>query len=483
MKLLVWGIGGYSHKYIENGKENYILDEYLVGGIDSNKEKQNMHLRGKTIYSPATPPPEKFDYLLVGSIRYENEIIAHAEEVGLGGQIIPFDLWCCRYQDAFNSGVSFMLKNFTDITIIKNWHVCAGEKEQIILSVTNSLDKILNLKIIPYGGFGKNFIAYDNDSISIKDISTGITLKSKLFRENTFNIELKSNNVILTIEMPLNRFGILLPTFVSSETSNAVNKIEQVEVRKSLKFNTTRINDFCWHDLDYSFLGAFDDLYKYCILDIGANVGQSSITFLKNSSANIVAYEPNPNFYTVLDIVCTVYGKGRMRVIKAGVGDVNDSMMFYVPKCDGECSQQGSFEKEAALRRAYQVSPLGEVSDEDLIRQIIPIVRVDDSFDNEKPVVFIKVDVESFELNAIKGMSKIISRYRPIILLEYSSDEQQQEIFKVINSFAQYDIYYWDYICKGFYKENHRGGINYFLLPFSSGLPEIKDKLTRLIKE
>ena len=44
MKLLVWGIGGYSHKYIENGKENYILDEYLVGGIDSNKEKQNTGL-------------------------------------------------------------------------------------------------------------------------------------------------------------------------------------------------------------------------------------------------------------------------------------------------------------------------------------------------------------------------------------------------------------------------------------------------------
>lgn len=46
MKILFWGIGREVNSYVENGAEHYILDKYLIGGIDNNPERRKGTLRG-----------------------------------------------------------------------------------------------------------------------------------------------------------------------------------------------------------------------------------------------------------------------------------------------------------------------------------------------------------------------------------------------------------------------------------------------------
>ena len=59
---------------------------------------------------------------------------------------------------------------------------------------------------------------------------------------------------------------------------------------------------------------------------------------------------------------------------------------------------------------------------------------------------FIKIDTEGYDKEIIKSISRLIDKYKPVIVAEsfkYSSEEEKAELFNVINQ-HDYEIFYFE---------------------------------------
>jgi FkbM family methyltransferase len=151
----------------------------------------------------------------------------------------------------------------------------------------------------------------------------------------------------------------------------------------------------------------FHDLNIATVLDIGANIGQSTVTFnLLLPKAHIYAFEPIPNCFTQLskkfeniDLVNT---------INLGLGDQTGKLNF---QCN-EHSLSSSFLKMTDLhKKAFPNTELYESIE-------VNIERLDDfmhSFSLNKPAMA-KIDVQGFEDKVIAGGKETLSKCTIIII-------------------------------------------------------------------
>jgi FkbM family methyltransferase len=132
-------------------------------------------------------------------------------------------------------------------------------------------------------------------------------------------------------------------------------------------------------------------------VDVGANKG--ALTYiLAELSERVVAYEANPNLAARLAQACGPTVDLRHKA----VSNSNGTLTFFVPTSGGEEQPNiGSLKaNEAYATREYKVEA----------------VRLDD--ENLAGVGFIKVDVEGTELDVLEGARGIITRDRPVLMVE-----------------------------------------------------------------
>jgi FkbM family methyltransferase len=173
------------------------------------------------------------------------------------------------------------------------------------------------------------------------------------------------------------------------------------------------------------------------ILDIGANIGQSSYTFRKIfANAEIDAFEPNPFIFKVLR---KNLKKSRIQLHNFALGQENCTSKMYIPKYKsvlftglGSCSQA---QAENAINKKNILN--FNSSKFSLFIQKITI-RTGDSF-NFKPD-FIKIDVEGFEVDVLRGLIDTINKHRPIVLVECS--KSHYEINKFFNTYSYHNLEY-----------------------------------------
>jgi FkbM family methyltransferase len=134
--------------------------------------------------------------------------------------------------------------------------------------------------------------------------------------------------------------------------------------------------------------------------DIGANIGEHALAYTR-AGALVMAFEPNPKTYAELclnmkDTGCVCYNEA----VGAHIGEVS-------VKCDPECpeasyiSDHGESVRLTTLDEAYG--------------------KMRDNFD-ENGVSVVKIDVEGFEPNVLKGSEGLISKFRPVIVCEVQYD-------------------------------------------------------------
>ena len=74
----------------------------------------------------------------------------------------------------------------------------------------------------------------------------------------------------------------------------------------------------------------------------------------------------------------------------------------------------------------------------------VPTVRLDDMVESGqiKPATFVKVDIEGWEVNAIRGAAKILTKYKPVLCVEVNrgmlerAGTSREELFSVLRSFG-----------------------------------------------
>jgi len=151
------------------------------------------------------------------------------------------------------------------------------------------------------------------------------------------------------------------------------------------------------------------------LIDVGANVGQTLLDFLKAPErSSYLGFEPNLTCYQHLAAFISANGLDQCRVFPAGLGDKNGIANLY--RLGGEVDSGGTTVKE--LRPRDQVTA-----------DACCIFRLDDLGDLAAgaEIALIKIDTEGSELEVLRGMEVTIRASQPWILCEVLHRDEAAE--------------------------------------------------------
>lgn len=139
------------------------------------------------------------------------------------------------------------------------------------------------------------------------------------------------------------------------------------------------------------------------ILDIGANIGCTAILF-SSLSKQVYAFEPSPTTFGFLKENIARSGKKNLFLQNMGLGaESSESTLTFSPS-----NRAGGF-----VSNQTQVS-VGHTTEKIVIRQLDEVVKAL----NLRAVDFIKIDVEGFEGNVLRGAEQTLLSNKPVVVLE-----------------------------------------------------------------
>jgi FkbM family methyltransferase len=199
-----------------------------------------------------------------------------------------------------------------------------------------------------------------------------------------------------------------------------------------------RLVNYFYYDIPYpekSVLKTFIEFSKKSktIIDIGANTGlYSIIASLTNPNSKIIAIEP----YTVnaerLKVNINLNQSHNIKLLELAVGENDGEIEIAVP-------QNKSITDVASINRDFSkhIYP-------DLLwsKQIVEVKKLDSVMkeeDIDNPIL-IKCDVETYEMEVFKGMTNILEKQKPIIILECFLDYERNLFFNDILKKFNYHV-------------------------------------------
>jgi FkbM family methyltransferase len=145
------------------------------------------------------------------------------------------------------------------------------------------------------------------------------------------------------------------------------------------------------------------------ILDIGANIGFHTLYFAELTGVNgkVFSFEPIPINFDALQRNIELNQFPQIKPVNKALGNINTQMNVHI-------------NQDAQNPGAFNLFENGEKN------TIIACIKGDDYLAENKisKINFIKVDVEGFELEVFKGLTKTIQNSKPIIIFEYDKNYQ-----------------------------------------------------------
>ena len=142
------------------------------------------------------------------------------------------------------------------------------------------------------------------------------------------------------------------------------------------------------------------------ILDVGANIGQYAMDAIKNGyQGSIYSFEPIPSVYKTLEMTAKKYSG--WQVFNLGAGRMEDEMMINVSE---------NFVSSSILK-VEEASLTAEPTTRITHQEKIKLTTID-SFLNSHPEIkgeiLLKLDVQGYEMEALAGSLKSLSRIKLI---------------------------------------------------------------------
>ncbi len=137
------------------------------------------------------------------------------------------------------------------------------------------------------------------------------------------------------------------------------------------------------------------------VLDVGAHIGSYTLRYSKmvGSQGKVIAFEPEPDNRRILN--------WNIRLNKAGNVSVRSEAL-------------GNFHGKARLKLSVHAGVHSFVRTSSEIRQtgeiLVPVMRMDEL--DMGRVNLIKVDVEGYELEVLRGAEELIRRFKPNLQIE-----------------------------------------------------------------
>lgn len=173
-----------------------------------------------------------------------------------------------------------------------------------------------------------------------------------------------------------------------------------------------------WNDRMSYFLGRYYDLPTQLFIqntvqpgdsfiDVGANTGMITLlaAYQTGKTGCVHAFEPNPLAFKQLQTAVVDNGLPQVSLHHCGLSNERTELTLTVPT---DVTGLGTFaqlpeQDRSLISNQYQV----------------PVYRGDEMLpDNLPGATFIKIDVEGFEVNVIKGFSQTLQKLRPVVMTE-----------------------------------------------------------------
>jgi FkbM family methyltransferase len=150
-------------------------------------------------------------------------------------------------------------------------------------------------------------------------------------------------------------------------------------------------------------------------LDLGANDGISARSFrLFNKTTPVLSIEPNPCHERALKRAKASLELFDYRL--TAVGERRGEMVLHTPVFRGiALTAYAAMDRAEAQRRAHRDMPRS-VNRLKFIEALVPVIPVDELMLTPD---FVKIDVEGFEVEALRGMVTTIERCKPVFMIEY----------------------------------------------------------------
>ena len=146
-------------------------------------------------------------------------------------------------------------------------------------------------------------------------------------------------------------------------------------------------------------------------LDIGANTGYYSLIAALAGSKEVRAYEPVPYVMEILEsnILMNSATINKIKTFEVAIANANGRKTLYMPSAD-----HGLIEMSASLNQDFRKVHSNKFE--------VNCITLDSHLESY-PIpngqrIILKIDVESLELDVLRGSAKAIKTLRPLIILE-----------------------------------------------------------------
>ena len=161
-------------------------------------------------------------------------------------------------------------------------------------------------------------------------------------------------------------------------------------------------------------------------IDIGSNYG-SYTSILRDISKKVISVEPNLG---ILNLQKQILGDNKIDFYNVAIGKKNGEVILNIPIKNNSLIYEEAFISDTIISKRYL-----KVNQQ----------NGDDLFLNSKSLDFIKIDVEGYENEVLKSLSKSIKKFLPIILVEIEVRHSTvNKINELINELKEikYDFYF-----------------------------------------
>ena len=158
-------------------------------------------------------------------------------------------------------------------------------------------------------------------------------------------------------------------------------------------------------------------------IDVGANYGMHSTLFL-SAGVPVLAFEPNPSCFACFSAVCELNGFSA-RWEPVAIGNMSGKVELVYPENE---TWLGSVSNEIIPSLLERVN---------VIKKETSIKRLDDYInDIPRGAVVVKIDVEGYELEVLRGAIQLLSICKPIIIFETNDSRTRGDLFRAFEQFG-----------------------------------------------